>query len=73
MVSWRSKLLLLALGLGCGTLPPLRGKIDVGHESYAVFVGGSGMGGDLFALVHHADGADPTCLNARGRAGSTPG
>jgi gamma-glutamyltranspeptidase/glutathione hydrolase len=29
-----------------------------------------GMGGDLFALVHHADGADPTCLNASGRAGS---
>ena len=29
-----------------------------------------GMGGDLFALVHHADGQDPTCLNASGRAGS---
>lgn len=29
-----------------------------------------GMGGDLFALVHHADGAAPTCLNASGRAGS---
>lgn len=29
-----------------------------------------GMGGDLFALVHHADGTDPTCLNASGRAGS---
>jgi gamma-glutamyltranspeptidase / glutathione hydrolase len=29
-----------------------------------------GMGGDLFALVHHADGAPPTCLNASGRAGS---
>lgn len=28
-----------------------------------------GMGGDLFALVHAADGA-PTCLNASGRAGS---
>jgi gamma-glutamyltranspeptidase/glutathione hydrolase len=29
-----------------------------------------GMGGDLFALVHHADGEAPTCLNASGRAGS---
>jgi gamma-glutamyltranspeptidase / glutathione hydrolase len=29
-----------------------------------------GMGGDLFALVHHADGSPPTCLNASGRAGS---
>lgn len=29
-----------------------------------------GMGGDLFALVHHADGADPDCLDASGRAGS---
>lgn len=29
-----------------------------------------GMGGDLFALVHHADGEVPTCLNASGRAGS---
>jgi gamma-glutamyltranspeptidase/glutathione hydrolase len=28
-----------------------------------------GMGGDLFALVHHGDGA-PACLNASGRAGS---
>src|SRR3954469_22707860 len=27
-----------------------------------------GMGGDLFALVH--DGADVSCLNASGRAGS---
>lgn len=29
-----------------------------------------GMGGDLFALVHHADGQPPACLNASGRAGS---
>ncbi len=29
-----------------------------------------GMGGDLFALVHHTDGAPPTCLNASGRAGA---
>ena len=36
--------------LACGTLPPLRGKIDVGRESYAVFVGGSGLSGDLYAV-----------------------
>jgi gamma-glutamyltranspeptidase / glutathione hydrolase len=29
-----------------------------------------GMGGDLFALVHHSDGQPPDCLNASGRAGS---
>ena len=37
----------------CGTLPPLRGKIDVGHESFAIFVGGNGHG-DLYAV--RADG-----------------
>jgi hypothetical protein len=34
----------------CGTLPPLRDKIDVGRESFAIFVGGSGMSGDLYAV-----------------------
>jgi len=29
-----------------------------------------GMGGDLFALVHHADGEAPACLDASGHAGS---
>lgn len=29
-----------------------------------------GMGGDLFALVHHADGEAPDCLDASGHAGS---
>ncbi|WP_428119935.1 gamma-glutamyltransferase [Candidatus Poriferisodalis sp.] len=29
-----------------------------------------GMGGDLWALVHHADGEAPAALNASGRAGS---
>jgi gamma-glutamyltranspeptidase / glutathione hydrolase len=29
-----------------------------------------GMGGDLFALVHHRDGAPPACLDASGRAGA---
>lgn len=40
----------LLLLFACGTLPPLRDKIDVGRESYAVFVGGSGMSGDLYAV-----------------------
>jgi hypothetical protein len=40
--------------VACGTLPPLRGKIDVGREPYAIFVGGSGMKGDLYAV--RADG-----------------
>jgi hypothetical protein len=44
----------LFLVAGCGTLPPLRGKIDVGREPYAVFVGGSGLNGDLYAV--RADG-----------------
>ena len=29
-----------------------------------------GMGGDLFALVHHSEGGSPAALNASGRAGS---
>lgn len=40
--------------ISCGTLPPLRGKIEVGRDAYAVFVGGSGVSGDLYAV--RADG-----------------
>ncbi|HEY9014596.1 MAG TPA: hypothetical protein VIM84_06000 [Gemmatimonadales bacterium] len=40
----------LLLVAACGTLPPLRGKIAVGREPYAVFVGGSGVSGDLYAV-----------------------
>jgi hypothetical protein len=36
--------------VACGTVPPLRDKIEVGRESYAIFVGGSGMSGDLYAV-----------------------
>lgn len=42
--------LTLLLVVGCGTVPPLRDKIDVGRDSYAIFVGGSGMSGDLYAV-----------------------
>jgi hypothetical protein len=59
MTAWRTSYLLpltsyLLLLFACGTLPPLRGKIDVGREAYAVFVGGSGVSGDLYAV--RADG-----------------
>jgi len=33
-----------------GTLPPLRGKAEVGRDAYAVFVGGSGNSADLYAV-----------------------
>jgi hypothetical protein len=40
----------LSLLTSCGTIPPLRDKIEVGRESYAIFVGGSGLNGDLHAV-----------------------
>ncbi|HEV7366736.1 MAG TPA: hypothetical protein VGN76_12890 [Gemmatimonadales bacterium] len=56
MTAWRTSYLLLLTShlVACGTLPPLRGKIDVGREAFAVFVGGSGVSGDLYAV--RADG-----------------
>ncbi|HUR93323.1 MAG TPA: hypothetical protein VMY76_01985 [Gemmatimonadales bacterium] len=34
-----------------GSLPPLRGQMEVGRDAYAVFVGGGGAaGGDLYAV-----------------------
>src|SRR3954463_839369 len=33
-----------------GTLPPLRGKAEVGRDPYAVFVGGSRLSSDLYAV-----------------------
>ena len=30
-----------------GTLPPLRGKVEVGRDAYAIFVGGSNLASDL--------------------------
>ena len=46
-------LLAAAAGLGAcgGTLPPLRGQMEVGRDAYAIFVaGGSDIGGDLYAV-----------------------
>ena len=54
-------LLLLA---SCGTLPPLRGKIDVGKESYAVFVAGSGINGDLYAVSSDGGAVYPITFTA---------
>lgn len=34
-----------------GTLPPLRGQMEIGRDAYAIFVGGAGAaGGDLYAV-----------------------
>jgi hypothetical protein len=34
-----------------GTIPPLRGQMEVGRDAYAIFVGGAGAaGGDLYAV-----------------------
>jgi hypothetical protein len=57
---------LTVLLLACGTLPPLRGKIEVGRESYAVFVGGSGMNGDLYAVRAQGGPAYPITFTAVG-------
>jgi hypothetical protein len=44
----------------------LRDKIDVGRESYAVFVGGSGMSGDLYAVRANGGPAFPITFTAVG-------
>lgn len=56
-MSLRRTALSVSLPCGCliaacgGSLPPLRGEIEVGRESYAVFVAGGGAaGGDLYAV-----------------------
>ncbi len=51
----------LAAVAGCGgSLPPLRGQIEVGRDAYAVFVGGNGpAGGDLYAVRTEGGAALP--------------
>jgi hypothetical protein len=47
--------------LACeGTLPPLRGKAEVGRDAYAVFVGGNNVSSDLYAV--RGDGGSPIPL-----------
>jgi hypothetical protein len=41
---------LLLLTACDATLPPLRGKAEIGRDAYAVFVGGSGLSSDLYAV-----------------------
>ncbi|MBA3497066.1 MAG: hypothetical protein H0T86_08175, partial [Gemmatimonadales bacterium] len=42
-----------------GTLPPLRGQLEIGRDAYAIFVGGaSAAGGDLYAV--RTDGGSVT-------------
>jgi hypothetical protein len=48
----------IAVAACSGTLPPLRGQMEVGRDAYAVFVGGtSRAGGDLYAV--RTDGGPP--------------
>jgi hypothetical protein len=57
----------LALAACDGTLPPLRGQIDVGREGYVVFVGGGGVaGGDLYAVRTEGGVALPITFTAVG-------
>lgn len=59
----------LAMGLaGCsGTLPPLRGQMEVGRDGYAVFVAGGGAsGGDLYAVRTEGGPVVPITFSAVG-------
>jgi hypothetical protein len=49
-IVYRLPFSLLLLAACEATLPPLRGKLDVGREAYAVFVGGGPLDGDLYAV-----------------------
>lgn len=56
-----------ALLVGCeGTLPPLRGQIQVGHDGYAIFVAGSPAAGDLYAVRSDGGPAIPITFSTIG-------
>lgn len=64
MIPRRTLLSPLALALVAAAchigLPPLRGKIEVGKDAYAVFVAGTGRaGGDLYAVRPEGDAPIP--------------
>lgn len=64
----------LASSAGVGMMRAGGSAVDAAVAANAVLAvttqNNCGMGGDLFALVHHRDGSPPVCLNASGRAGS---
>jgi hypothetical protein len=61
-------LALLGLLGGCGgSLPPLRGHIEVGSDPFVIFVGGtSRAGGDLYAVPGSGGAAIPVTFTAVG-------
>jgi len=51
----------------CGSLPPLRGHIEVGSDPFVIFVGGtSRAGGDLYAVPGAGGSAVPVTFTAVG-------
>ena len=61
-------LVVLGLLAGCGgSLPPLRGHIEVGTDPFVIFVGGTGhAGGDLYAVPGSGGAAVPVTFSAVG-------
>src|SRR5881394_1591335 len=66
MTKWWIGLLLAApFWSGCGgILPPLGNEIDVGHDPYGVFVGGSDRGSDLYAFDPSRNAVRPLTYTA---------
>jgi hypothetical protein len=60
----RSLFTLLLLTACDATLPPLRGKAEVGRDAYAVFVGGSVLSSDLYAVRGDGGRAIPLTYTA---------
>jgi hypothetical protein len=61
--------LVLLLGTPCwsgcnGILPPLGGEIDVGHDAYGIFVGGSDRSSDLYAYDPSRNAVRPLTYTA---------
>ncbi len=60
LTAYRLPLTLFLLTACDATLPPLRGQMEVGHDPYAVFVGGSSRASDLYAI--RPDGGKPVAI-----------